>query len=387
MNGTIAAPAVAAPAVELRAVAKRFGPTVALHRLDLQIRKGEFFSLLGPSGCGKTTTLNLIGGFETASEGEIAIDGRPMQAVPPHRRPVNTVFQNYALFPHMDVAGNIGFGLRMRGVPAAERERQVQEMLRLVSLDGLGARRPAQLSGGQRQRVALARALVNRPSVLLLDEPLGALDLKLRRQMQAELTRIQRQVGITFVYVTHDQEEAMAMSDRIAVMDQGRLLQVGTPAEIYAQPASRAVMSFIGSVNVLPGRMAAGGDVELPGLGLGLVPAAATAAPPPGQPVELLVRPEHLHLSADAAAAPHPPLRAQLLKTARLGFVTHCTLRLADGRELLAFRLDGAPALPLAAGGEPASVFLWWDRADARAWPAAAAAAVPSISPVVPEGA
>ena len=375
-------PAVAA--VELRAVAKRFGATVALHGLDLQIGKGEFFSLLGPSGCGKTTTLNLIGGFETASEGTIAIDGRPMQAVPPHRRPVNTVFQNYALFPHMDVAGNIGFGLRMRGVAADERQRQVDEMLRLVSLQGLGARRPAQLSGGQRQRVALARALVNRPSVLLLDEPLGALDLKLRRQMQAELTRIQRQVGITFVYVTHDQEEAMAMSDRIAVMDQGRLLQVGTPSEIYAQPASRAVMSFIGSVNVLAGRMAAGGDVELPGLGL--VPAAATAAtPPPGQPVELLVRPEHVHLSADPGAAPQPPLRAQLLKTARLGFVTHCTLRLADGRELLAYRLDGAPALPPAAGGEPASVSLWWDRADARAWPAAAAA--PSASPVVPEGA
>ena len=375
-------PAVAA--VELRAVAKRFGATVALHGLDLQIGKGEFFSLLGPSGCGKTTTLNLIGGFETASEGTIAIDGRPMQAVPPHRRPVNTVFQNYALFPHMDVAGNIGFGLRMRGVAADERQRQVDEMLRLVSLQGLGARRPAQLSGGQRQRVALARALVNRPSVLLLDEPLGALDLKLRRQMQAELTRIQRQVGITFVYVTHDQEEAMAMSDRIAVMDQGRLLQVGTPSEIYAQPASRAVMSFIGSVNVLAGRMAAGGDVELPGLGL--VPAAATAAtPPPGQPVELLVRPEHVHLSADPGAAPQPPLRAQLLKTARLGFITHCTLRLADGRELLAYRLDGAPALPPAAGGEPASVSLWWDRADARAWPAAAAA--PSASPVVPEGA
>ncbi|MFT3820636.1 MAG: ABC transporter ATP-binding protein [Rubrivivax sp.] len=384
MNGA----AAAANAVELRAVAKRFGATVALHRLDLQIRKGEFFSLLGPSGCGKTTTLNLIGGFETASEGSIAIDGRPMQAVPPHRRPVNTVFQNYALFPHMDVAGNIGFGLRMRGVPAAERERQVQEMLRLVSLDGLGARRPAQLSGGQRQRVALARALVNRPSVLLLDEPLGALDLKLRRQMQAELTRIQRQVGITFVYVTHDQEEAMAMSDRIAVMDQGRLLQVGTPAEIYARPASRAVMSFIGTVNVLPGRMAAGGDVELPGLGL--APAAEAPETRPGQPVELMVRPEHIHLSADAGAAPHPPLRAQLLKTARLGFVTHCTLRLADGRELLAFRLDGAPALPAAAAdGEPASVFLWWDRADARAWPAAAdAAALPTpTSPVVPEGA
>jgi spermidine/putrescine transport system ATP-binding protein len=213
-----------APAVELRAVGKAFGQVMALRDVSLAIRKGEFLSLLGPSGCGKSTTLNLIGGFEDATEGEVLIDGVEVGGTPPHLRPVNTVFQSYALFPHMSVAENVEFGLRMKCVAPAERARARAEMLRMVSLDGYADRRPAQLSGGQRQRVALARALINHPSVLLLDEPLGALDLNLRKQMQAELTRLQRQVGITFVYVTHDQEEAMAMSDRIAVMDGGRLL-------------------------------------------------------------------------------------------------------------------------------------------------------------------
>ena len=254
--------AVASSAVELRDVGKRFGSVVALDRVDLVIRKGEFFSLLGPSGCGKTTTLNLIGGFETVSRGTLLIDGQPMGDTPSHARPVNTVFQSYALFPHMSVADNVGFGLRMKKVPRPERRRAVEEMLRLVSLEGFEERRPGQLSGGQRQRVALARALINHPSVLLLDEPLGALDLKLRKQMQAELTRLQRRVGITFVYVTHDQDEAMSMSDRIAVMDRGRVLQVGTPAEIYRDPADRFVMEFIGSPNVFAGRVERLGDGE-----------------------------------------------------------------------------------------------------------------------------
>jgi len=238
-------------AVELRGVGKRFGATVALDDLTLTIRKGEFFSLLGPSGCGKTTTLNLIGGFETASSGELLIEGRPVHGMPAHTRPVNTVFQNYALFPHLNVLQNVEFGLRMKKVPQQERRRAALEMLELVSLEGYEARRPAQLSGGQRQRVALARALVNRPSVLLLDEPLGALDLKLRKQMQAELTRLQRQVGITFVYVTHDQEEALAMSDRIAVMNRGRVEQIGSPREIYERPETPFVADFIGSLNAL----------------------------------------------------------------------------------------------------------------------------------------
>jgi spermidine/putrescine transport system ATP-binding protein len=274
---------VASFAVELRDVGKRFGSVVALDTVDLAIRKGEFFSLLGPSGCGKTTTLNLIGGFETASRGTLLIDGQPMGDTPSHARPVNTVFQSYALFPHMSVADNVGFGLRMKKVPRPERRRAVEEMLRLVSLEGFEERRPGQLSGGQRQRVALARALINHPSVLLLDEPLGALDLKLRKQMQAELTRLQRKVGITFVYVTHDQDEALSMSDRIAVMDRGRVLQVGTPAEIYGDPADRFVMEFIGSPNVFAGRVERLGDgeadVAIPGVCAHATPAGSEWAP------------------------------------------------------------------------------------------------------------
>ena len=294
-------------AVELRDVGKRFGSVVALDGVDLAIRKGEFFSLLGPSGCGKTTTLNLIGGFETVSRGTLLIDGQPMGDTPSHARPVNTVFQSYALFPHMSVADNVGFGLRMKKVPRPERRRAVEEMLRLVSLEGYEERRPAQLSGGQRQRVALARALINHPSVLLLDEPLGALDLKLRKQMQAELTRLQRRVGITFVYVTHDQDEALSMSDRIAVMDRGRVLQVGTPAEIYGDPADRFVMEFIGSPNVFAGRVerlgAGVADVAIPGRWRGArapTPAASRRAPP---------RPCWSARSASACPRCRPPRR------------------------------------------------------------------------------
>ena len=320
------------PAVELRGVTKRFGTTTALESIDLTIAKGEFFSLLGPSGCGKTTTLNLIGGFESTSSGTLLIDGQPVQDIPAHARPVNTVFQSYALFPHMSVADNVEFGLRMKGVPKAERRRAALEMLKMVSLAGYEDRRPSQLSGGQRQRVALARALVNRPAVLLLDEPLGALDLKLRKQMQLELTRLQRQVGITFVYVTHDQEEALAMSDRIAVMDHGRILQIGTPAEIYSAPANRGVMEFIGSVNAFEGRIAridAGrATVTLDGVG----PMAANTEAPAavGDAVAVLVRPERIRMSATAPADSVPALTGTLEKIAPLGFVTHCTVQLSN---------------------------------------------------------
>ena len=296
--------AVASSAVELRDVGKRFGSVVALDRVDLVIRKGEFFSLLGPSGCGKTTTLNLIGGFETVSRGTLLIDGQPMGDTPSHARPVNTVFQSYALFPHMSVADNVGFGLRMKKVPRPERRRAVEEMLRLVSLEGFEERRPGQLSGGQRQRVALARALINHPSVLLLDEPLGALDLKLRKQMQAELTRLQRRVGITFVYVTHDQDEAMSMSDRIAVMDRGQILQVGTPAEIYRDPADRFVMEFIGSPNVFAGRVERLGEgeahVAIPGVGAVRVGHGGSGLEI-GAAAVVLVRPERVRLARAAA--------------------------------------------------------------------------------------
>ena len=383
--------ALSEPAVELRNVAKRFGSTIALHGIDLAIRKGEFFSLLGPSGCGKTTTLNLIGGFESASAGTLLIDGQPVHDVPAFRRPVNTVFQNYALFPHMSVFENVEFGLRMKQVPQAERQQAVIEMLRLVSLQGYEARRPAQLSGGQRQRVALARALVNRPSVLLLDEPLGALDLKLRKQMQTELTRIQRQVGITFVYVTHDQEEALAMSDRIAVMDHGRLLQVGTPAEIYAAPACREVMEFIGSVNVLAGTVAPAsgaksgsdsartGAVDLPGLGV--VQAQGAGALAPGSAVAVLVRPERIRLSATPPPATPGALAGTLAgtvaKVAHLGFVTHCTVRLANGAELLVWRLNSVDGAGADAPAEQQPAFVWWDASDARAYPVDTASDAP----------
>jgi spermidine/putrescine transport system ATP-binding protein len=235
--------------IELRAVGKRYGRHVALEPTDLEIEDGEFFCLLGPSGCGKTTTLNLIGGFVEASCGEILIAGKRANDVPPHRRNVNTVFQSYALFPHMTVRDNVAFGPNMRKAKKAEIEERVAQALALVGLEEHGTRRPSELSGGQQQRVAVARALVNRPDVLLLDEPLGALDLKLRRRLQIELANIHREVGTTFVFVTHDQDEAMAMADRIGVMHDGRLEQVGTPEQIYRRPQSRFVADFIGESN------------------------------------------------------------------------------------------------------------------------------------------
>src|SRR5437763_10811754 len=238
-------------AIELRGVTKRYGALQALSPVDLEIAEGEFFCLLGPSGCGKTTTLNLIGGFVGATTGAILIRGEPVERLPPHRRPVNTVFQSYALFPHMSVRDNVAFGLKMARVPKSEAGSRVEEALHLVGLDEQGDRLPGQLSGGQQQRVAVARALVNRPAVLLLDEPLGALDLKLRKRLQVELSQIHREVGTTFVFVTHDQEEAMAMADRIAVMNEGRIEQIGTPEEIYRRPASRFVADFIGESNFL----------------------------------------------------------------------------------------------------------------------------------------
>jgi spermidine/putrescine transport system ATP-binding protein len=346
------------PAVELRHASKSFGAVHALRDVSLAIRKGEFLSLLGPSGCGKSTTLNLIGGFEDATAGEVLIDGRTVTGTPPYLRPVNTVFQSYALFPHMSVAENVAFGLRMKGTPKPERQRAVADMLRMVSLDGFADRRPAQLSGGQRQRVALARALVNHPAVLLLDEPLGALDLKLRKQMQTELTRLQRQVGITFVYVTHDQEEAMAMSDRIAVMDRGRLLQLGTPDEILDDPQSAFVMEFFGSANVLPGRVeAVSGGLARTGAGLG----RAMDGVAPGGAAQLLVRPEKLRLGAAG-------LPATVLRIARMGFVLHHDIRLDSGQDLLAYRLPGDPAPPLAEGQ---TIHVSWEAADARVFPVA----------------
>ncbi|HEV2141290.1 MAG TPA: ABC transporter ATP-binding protein [Candidatus Dormibacteraeota bacterium] len=240
-----------APALVLRGVRKNYGQVVAVAGVDLVIDEGEFFTLLGPSGSGKTTLLRMIAGFERPDSGTIELAGRDVTSLPPYQRDTNTVFQDYALFPHMSVAQNIGYGLRIKGVSGQAREQRVQRALEMVRLSGLGGRRPNQLSGGQRQRVALARAVVNEPEVLLLDEPLGALDLKLRQEMQIELKQIQKEVGITFVYVTHDQEEALTMSDRIAVMSNGQIEQIGSPVEVYERPSTEFVAGFIGISNVL----------------------------------------------------------------------------------------------------------------------------------------
>ncbi len=237
--------------VRLLGVRKTYGDVVAVDRVDLEIEDGEFFTLLGPSGSGKTTTLRLIAGFERPDEGRVELHGADVTGRAPYERDVNTVFQDYALFPHMSVAENVGYGLRVKGAGRRERRERVQEALQMMRLPDLGARKPVQLSGGQRQRIALARSLVNRPRVLLLDEPLGALDLKLRQEMQIELKRIQQEVGLTFVYVTHDQEEALTMSDRLAVFNQGRIEQIGAPAEVYERPATEFVAGFVGVSNVL----------------------------------------------------------------------------------------------------------------------------------------
>ena len=361
-------------AIELRGVSKRFDQVVALDGIDLAVRKGEFFSLLGPSGCGKSTTLNLIGGFETASGGALLIDGKPMGDTPAHLRPVNTVFQSYALFPHMSVIENVEFGLRMKKVPGPERRRMAADMLRLVSLEGMEERRPRQLSGGQRQRVALARALVNHPAVLLLDEPLGALDLKLRKHMQAELSRLQRKVGITFVYVTHDQEEALAMSDRIAVMDRGRVLQVGTPTEIYGDPAAAFVMEFIGSPNVFAGRVEAvrGDAAQVAVDGAGLMRGRCVGGIERGAAARVMIRPERVRLSATPPPDAASLVTGRVSKVANLGFITHYFVRLSDRFDALAYRLndDAGGAGPRFDEGQ--EVHLWWDESDARVFPAEA---------------
>jgi spermidine/putrescine transport system ATP-binding protein len=293
----------AAPDVELVSVTKAFGDVVAVDDLSLRISHGEFYSFLGPSGCGKTTTLRMIAGFEQPTSGEVLLAGQPVAGVPPYRRNVNTVFQHYALFPHMDVLTNVGYGLRQRKVAKPEAERRSTEALELVRLGGYGHRRTWELSGGQQQRVALARALVNRPTVLLLDEPLGALDLKLRKEMQLELKSLQREVGITFVYVTHDQEEALTMSDMIVVMLNGRIQQMGRPTELYERPVNRFVADFIGTSNSFAGRVTSWdaarrvAAVETDG-GLQLTGAVTDPAVSldSGAKVTVAVRPERLHV-------------------------------------------------------------------------------------------
>jgi ABC-type Fe3+/spermidine/putrescine transport system ATPase subunit len=318
LHGTTTDLTAGPPAIALRGVSKRYGDAVALHPLDLDIREGEFFCLLGPSGCGKTTTLNLLGGFVAPSRGEIHLRGERIDQLPAHRQPVNTVFQSYALFPHMSVRDNVAFGLKMARVGKAEAAIRVRRALERVGVSELAERMPTQLSGGQQQRVAVARALVNEPAVLLLDEPLGALDLKLRQRLQIELAQIHRDVGTTFVFVTHDQEEAMALGDRIAVMDAGRMEQVGTPHEIYLRPRSRFVAEFIGESNLFE-VVFEGGVARLPDGAI--LPAPAH---PPGV-ATLVVRPESIAVSRDGEGIP-----ARLVHTSFLGRETRLDLTLVE---------------------------------------------------------
>ncbi len=294
--GSVPASAASSPAVEFRGVTMRFGAFTAVEAVDLAVRAGDYLVLLGPSGGGKTTLLNILGGFLTPSAGRVLIEGRDVTALPPARRPTTTVFQDYALFPHMTIEANVGFGLRMRRIGGAERAARVARALELVGLAETARRRPHELSGGQRQRIALARALVVEPSVLLLDEPLGALDLKLRRQMQEELKAIQRRVGTTFVHVTHDQEEAMAIADEIVVMNGGRIEDRGAPERVYLRPRTRFTATFMGDNNVLEGRPAGDGSFETPIGRFPLEVAEAVAA--------LSLRPEHLHLETGPGRLP-----------------------------------------------------------------------------------
>jgi spermidine/putrescine transport system ATP-binding protein len=365
--------------VVLERVSKHFGGMKAVDDLSLEIRRGEFFSMLGPSGCGKTTTLRMIGGFEAPSEGVIRLDGQDVTDLPAYKRDVNTVFQSYGLFPHLNVFENIAFGLRRKKVAGAEVQRKVGEALELVNLAGYGRRRPAQLSGGQQQRVALARALCNHPPVLLLDEPLGALDLKLRKQMQLELKRIQDEVGITFVFVTHDQEEAMTISDRIAVMNHGRIEQLGRPDEVYDRPATQFVAEFLGASNLLDGTyrgardgwgqvdLSAGESIRIP------VDPALVA----GEAVKVGVRPEKVHVytgGTDSRAGDNV-IAATLRSALFVGLSYQYFFDASGGRQLSAFdRNAGGGAV--AAPGD--GVRLAWQPEHTFVIPAEGSAPVPA---------
>jgi spermidine/putrescine transport system ATP-binding protein len=348
-------------AIALEGVSKRFGRAEAVRDVNIAIREGEFFSLLGPSGCGKTTTLRMIAGFEIPDEGRIVLQGQDVTAVTPNRRPINMVFQQYALFPHMSIYDNVAFGLKVKRVSRSEHRERIEEMLRVVELEGLERRRPRQLSGGQQQRVALARALVNRPAALLLDEPLGALDVKLRRQMQFELKRIQHELGTTFVYVTHDQEEALAMSDRIAVMNGGRVEQIGGPREIYDHPKTAFVADFIGSLNALDVTVdELVGGYALARLGEGervVVPVETSVRG--GDSLRVAVRPERVELGADGDPAPEGGSRLEgtVSEVVFLGMYTQLHVETSAGR-VVSHRLADESLAAVAPGSR---VVVSWD--------------------------
>jgi spermidine/putrescine transport system ATP-binding protein len=350
-------------AVRLSNVTKTFGEFVAVDDLTLEIAEGEFFSLLGPSGCGKTTTLRMIAGFEEPTRGEISVAGEPVRGVPPYRRPVNTVFQSYAIFPHLNVFDNVAFGLRRAGVKGEELRQRVTEACAMVQLEGFEKRRPGMLSGGQQQRVALARALVNRPKVLLLDEPLGALDLNLRKEMQLELKSLQHEVGITFVYVTHDQEEALTMSDRIAVMNEGKVQQVADPTTLYELPKNRFVANFIGQINVFSGIVASvsGERVTLRTRAGASIEAIAPEGEAVGTGAEAhaTVRPEKIRLGGDGDNV----LTVRIVQIVYLGVSTQYIAQLPEGGTLVLYQQNVHDGAGPAEGDE---VTVTWDARNCR---------------------
>ncbi len=355
--------------VRIEGVSKRFGGGVtAVDAVDLEIRRGEFFALLGPSGCGKTTLLRMIAGFEIPSDGRILIDGEDMSATPPNRRPINMVFQSYAVFPHMSVAKNVAYGLKVEGVAAAEIGPRVEEALALVKLEGYGERLPSQLSGGQRQRVALARALVKRPKVLLLDEPLSALDAKLREAMQLELVRLQHAVGITFVIVTHDQEEALSMADRIAVMEAGAIRQLAAPQTLYEYPSSRFVADFIGKMNLFEGQVVTREGARLllqvKGLGRVSVPSDAELTGTIG----VAVRPEKLQLQRDQPSENRIALEGVVTNLAYFGENSQVFLSTDEGQTLVISQTNASRSGVGPRRGE--RLWCWWDPADTLLLPA-----------------
>ena len=350
--------------ISVQNVKKMFGKFCAIEDISVDITQGEFFTLLGASGCGKTTLLRMIAGFEGATKGEIFIDGQPMSAVPPYLRPVNMVFQNYAIFPHLNVRDNIAYGLRRLKKPRAEQDAMVEEMLDLVALSGYGARRANELSGGQRQRVALARSLILKPKVLLLDEPLGALDKQLREQMQIELRRLQRSVGITFVFVTHDQEEALTLSDRIAVMAGGNILQVDSPNALYETPKTRQVASFIGNMNFLDARVVARDQgrvqVEVEALGRCDMPQGRTTAPV-GARICVAIRPEKLVAHGGAPENGGKALKGSVTATTYLGERSHLHVRVEGCASPLAVSTQNTTSQPNAGTSEGSPIWLTWN--------------------------
>ncbi|MBN3895277.1 MAG: ABC transporter ATP-binding protein [Nostoc sp.] len=353
--------------VELRNVFKFFNQEPAVHGIDLDVRQGEFFSILGPSGCGKTTTLRLIAGFEIADAGKVLIQGQSMTNVPPYRRPVNTVFQSYALFNHLNVWDNIAFGLRLKKIPKSEIEARVQEALKLVKMESLRSRFPNQLSGGQQQRVALARALVNRPTVVLLDEPLGALDLKLRKEMQVELSNLHKGLGVTFVMVTHDQEEALCLSDRIAVMNQGKIEQVGTPSQIYERPLTSFVADFIGDTNLFSGEIVAvdSSNVQISTkTGLSIVISRAEDTPTElSQAVVVSVRPEKIQLSLYPPNLPANCFEGRLVNVMYLGTHVNYVVELTNGISVNVLQPNTFGGLP----DRDTPIYAWWTENDCLA--------------------